>query len=863
LQLQRGTRLGAYEIDEPLGSGGMGEVYRARDERLNRSVAIKILPAQRATTRDGIARFEREARAASALNHPHILHIYDIGSTRISEDSEPIHYIAMELVDGEILRTKIERRTDFRQLLEPLIDVAEALAKAHAAGIIHRDLKPENIMISRDGYAKVLDFGLAKLMDGPADLDAAAQTLARTGSGIVLGTVGYMSPEQVDGKPVDARTDIFSFGCILHEAVTDTRAFSGRSAVDTMHRILHNDPPPMPGVSPDLQRIVRKCLAKDPAQRYQHIKEVAVDLREVRRLLESGSAASRRRSVAAWAVFGGIAVLIVLAAIGVIITARQPLPPAPVVQPFSAIDIERATFTGDVATSAISRSGHYLAYTRTTGNQSSLWLKQFKTDADVQLIRPGDLKVGYVSFSPDEDYIYFLAVGDVYRIPTVGGSPQKIMQGVTTSITFAPDGRRFAFVRRPAEHKNEMVTADLDGGNEQVVYSGEESIWSPAWSPRGDEIVCLSFEVKRQPVSLSVVNPRDHKLSILRETHAVHVWMPDGTALIAPKVFPEPSQQLRYVPYPRGKERRITTDLSNYIGASVTADGRTIASVQQQGSRSIWLLPGGDFSASKQLTPAITGRSDGVGMVWAPNGTLIYFAVDREIHLNSLSPEASPKTLWSEPYIGIMLSSPPSISADGKKIAYTSHTDGSIWIIDADGGNRRRLTNGEADLDPAFLPDGSAVIYTMYKRQGKENPMLLTAGVRKVSVSGGTPTILVENVNLARLSPEGKRLVMWRPGFPQRLMLTAIDGSGARELPPFSNARSGARFQWSPDSASIDYISDDSQLWRQPLNGGPARKLTNVPDGIDEFAWSRDGSQLAVRRDTQSSDVVLIRDRRR
>src|SRR5712691_6035115 len=226
----------------------MGEVYRARDPRLNRSIAIKVLSAQRSATRESLARFEREARAASALNHPHILHVYDIGSATLSDESE-VHYIAMELIDGETLRRKFERRVPFHELLEPLIDVAEALAKAHAAGIIHRDLKPENIMIAKDGYAKVLDFGLAKLTErkevAEGGTSALTATQEKTREGAVMGTVGYMSPEQVQGRVVDHRSDMFSFGCILYEAATRTRPFSADSDVETMHKILRDKPTPI------------------------------------------------------------------------------------------------------------------------------------------------------------------------------------------------------------------------------------------------------------------------------------------------------------------------------------------------------------------------------------------------------------------------------------------------------------------------------------------------------------------------------------------------------------------------------------------------------------------------------------------
>lgn len=266
-------------------------MYRARDGRLDRSVAIKILRAELSQNTDAIARFEQEARAASSLNHPHILHIYDVGQAQLDPASAPFHYMAMELVDGETLREKIDQNTPLKRLLDPLIQVADALSKAHDAGIVHRDLKPENIIISRDGYAKVLDFGLAKLVGNRAiagglqESDATARH-AYTASGVILGTVGYMSPEQVEGKPVDQRSDTFSFGCILYEVVTGARAFRGRSAIETLNRIVSEEPASIgslrPGAPLAIQRIVRRCLSKEREERYQSIQDVAIELRELK-----------------------------------------------------------------------------------------------------------------------------------------------------------------------------------------------------------------------------------------------------------------------------------------------------------------------------------------------------------------------------------------------------------------------------------------------------------------------------------------------------------------------------------------------------------------------------------------------------
>src|SRR5882762_58775 len=298
-ELSANTTLSHYQIRAQIGAGGMGEVYLAQDTKLDRKVALKILPADVGTNRDRMERFVREAKSAAALNHPNIAHIYEIG------ESNGTHFIAMEFIDGETLRVKIHRgKAPLPKLLKYLIQVAQGLSKAHAAGIVHRDLKPENIMITRDDYAKVLDFGLAKLVEpqrtfesGQAGSSDVATAIMRQQSipGMVMGTIGYMSPEQASGRvnEIDHRSDIFSFGCILFEAATGQRAFEGKDAVDSLNKIIREPVAPISELNPlapaDLQRVVRRCLAKDPDERYQTIKDVAIELKEVRRELKDSA----------------------------------------------------------------------------------------------------------------------------------------------------------------------------------------------------------------------------------------------------------------------------------------------------------------------------------------------------------------------------------------------------------------------------------------------------------------------------------------------------------------------------------------------------------------------------------------------
>src|SRR5438270_8150870 len=293
MALAPGTKLGRYEIRSKIGEGGMGEVNRAQDTKLDRKVALKILPAEVSSHRERMDRFIREAKAAAALNHPNIAHIYEIG------ESEGLHFIAMEFIDGQTLHQAIRNQTELRKLLRYLQHTAQGLAKAHAGGIVHRDLKPDNIMITRDGHAKILDFGLAKLIEpqeqtiGSDEIASELETALQSTPGIIRGTVGYMSPEQARGetREVDHRSDIFSFGCLLYEAATGRRAFAGKDPIDSLHKIIHGPTPVIKEVNPnapdELQRIVRRCLAKDPEDRYQTIKDVAIEIKELRRDLET------------------------------------------------------------------------------------------------------------------------------------------------------------------------------------------------------------------------------------------------------------------------------------------------------------------------------------------------------------------------------------------------------------------------------------------------------------------------------------------------------------------------------------------------------------------------------------------------
>src|SRR5882724_1059476 len=464
MSIAAGSRISRYEIVSKLGVGGMGEVYKAHDTSLDRNVALKILPPDLVQDPDRVRRFVQEAKSASALSHPHIITIYEIGEIKVdpgqvmeskdsgaksSEYSAPtvssdIHFIAMELVDGETLHAKIYReKVELKKLLEYLIQVSDGLAKAHSSGIVHRDLKPDNIMVTHDEYAKILDFGLAKLVEqqkpeSAADDITEADTaiMQRTQAGVVMGTVGYMSPEQVQGKTVDFRSDIFSFGCVLYECATRHKPFEGESMIDTLHKIVYTPPPPPTEFNPDvpdeLQRIIRKCLAKDPDERYQSMKDVAVDLRQLKREYDSGAVITGAHAAVAhstgahaglptgymsapavaplekpktnrWlpiAVAFGIIVVVVGGVFVYKTFLAKPSHPT-----YQSITFSRLTNSGKITGISISPDGKYVVYAMSDGGLQSAWVRQVATSTNVPIIPGTQANFGGFTFTADGNYV--------------------------------------------------------------------------------------------------------------------------------------------------------------------------------------------------------------------------------------------------------------------------------------------------------------------------------------------------------------------------------------------------------------------------------------------------------------------------
>ena len=625
--LQPEDRLAHYRIVGPLGAGGMGEVYLAQDQTLERNVALKVLPQELVRSEERVRRFVQEAKSASSLNHPNIITIYEIGQDQVypasgEASTGSVQYISMELVSGRTLGAKIhEEKTDLRTLLGFLAQAAEGIAKAHAAGIVHRDLKPGNIMVSDDGFAKVLDFGLAKLTEqrsGEASATAMTEVGDRTAEGAVLGTVHYMSPEQVQGKSVDHRSDVFSFGCMLYEAATRRRPFSAESNVETMHKILHEKPQPIEeinaAVPAEVRRLVRRCLNKTPDQRLQSMKDLAIELREIvdeydalsasatSATTGSGSVAAipaRRARVSPLVV---VALIIAAAGIGYgVWSARRG--GESVEQPFQNMRATTQTSRGDVVSGALSADGRYLAYIAGAAGRSTLRVRQVATGSDVEVLPVQDASLESPSFSPDGNYLFYLkrsreraSYRSLMRVPSLGGTEEERGFDVDSRVTFSPDGRRVCFMRGvPQENRSALIVRDLEAGTEREfadIRAPETIGGAPSWSPDGKRIAVFTIQAPPKSQSTLVMfdaetGTREDFLTRRNAFFSDVAWTPDGRGLVAVGTVVDEGirSQVFIVTYPGGKMRRVTNDFDVYIGATVAGGDLAIASHARERDR--------------------------------------------------------------------------------------------------------------------------------------------------------------------------------------------------------------------------------------------------------------------------------------
>ena len=929
-----GKRLGRYEIRSLLGVGGMGEVYLAQDTQLRRPVALKLLPPEFTLNDERLARFQQEAFAASALNHPNILTIYEVGS------QEGVYFIATEFIDGVSLRERMAKEPlTLEQLLDIGGQIASALAAAHAAGIVHRDMKPENVMVRRDGYVKVLDFGLAKLTESQgshSDSDAATMQMVRTDPGKVMGTPHYMSPEQARGFEVDARTDIWSLGVMLYELAAGRVPFGGPSGGDILVSILSNEPIPLQRYSPDipseLQRIVRKALRKDAEERYQLVKELGLDLKTLRRELDfnaqlevsqqpsspalPGSGLSTTRSgvrdaasvsptteitppkVTSTAEYlvgeikshGGIVALLV-GAIGVvtlgivlIVAYRWSTTETSTTKTVGlsrSMKIARLTSTGTADKAAISPDGKYLVHVASENGQQSLRVRQVSTNSDVQIVPPSDVHYAGLTFARDGDFIYYVAAektgstANLYQIPGLGGNPRRLISDVGSAVTFSPDGQQLAFIRNlPDAGQDVLMIAGANGGGERqlAIRKLPNFLSSVAWSPDGKTIACGagSFvpSYNTYVVELEVESGREKQIGTQTWMFMGQLaWAADGRALILGASEQEAgsfeAQQIWYLSYPQGEARRVTNDLNNYTGVSLTTDSNRLVTVQSETSSSIWLAPNADANRATRTTSG-AGQIDGRdGLAWTREGKIVYASnASGNLDLWMMNADGSQQRQLTE---NSRINNHPAVSPDDRYIIFTSDRAGTpnIWRTDLDGSNASQLTSGSGEDHPQFSPDGKWVVYTLL---GAGKPTLW-----RVSIDGGASQQLTDKYTAAAVfSPDGKSIAcLYReeqPNSPLKLAIFPLAGGQPTRVfdtPVFTEEVSQVPPpRWTTDGRALTYVVTSggiSDIWLQPINGNRSNSVTGFKsDRIFSFEWSRDGKQLLVARGMVASDVVLI-----
>lgn len=886
IRLRPGVRLGPYRIEAVAGEGAMGRVYRATDLRLGRPVALKVLPEEFTNQRERMARLAQEAKAASSLNHPNIVTVYEVGEQlvmtsgqhRIADLTDPnarvVPFIAMEFVDGQSLRELLGGGPlSEKKSMDFAVQAAEALMRAHEAGIVHRDLKPDNLMIRTDGYLKILDFGLARVTPSATEVSKAD---TYDGGYFVVGTASYMSPEQARGKPLDGRSDIFSLGVVLYEALSGRSPFSGESAVDTLSAVLHQDPLPLaevaPNVSRDLARAVERCLAKDPEERYQSMRDLSLELKSLRRDFESGLISSRSRVLAETAPSRRVRNLLRVAAaallaavpVALVLGSKMARPP---------VSVSRLTSSGRAFSPAISPDGTVAAYLE-EGDPRRLLLRHIGSNTALA-IDTGGISPAFPEFSSDGSSIYFSAMApdgsaSLFRAATLGGAPQRLGAGYRPIPS--PDGKRLAFLcDRPGPHPFfELCVSGGNGDQVRCANAGppppdafaytwkadSRSLRVVRWTPDGVSLLG-TFDPAEPSIAYS---SRDaDRLDFMVSGFRIDVFRGD-LYLTGSKIFNRGGNLRRRAG--RAVER-VTTGLSDFRGLSIDASGQTALTADFRESSNIYALrlsgdPVGDAGRAQILTAENEGD---YRPVWSPDGRRIAFISTRTGHrsvwmMNSDGSGARELTPGSEDYGW------PAWSPDGRFLSFSGTRAGNheLYLEDGGGGELRRLTSSKNFNGQAWwAPDGRWLIYESADDAG--NPLL-----KKISSTGGAPEVFANaDLEFPSISPDGALLAATtEPASREEIPVRVLRLSDKKVIFETRIALPSHLMTWTPDARALVAVLPDGpateNVFRIPIDGGAPIRLTQFPPRwqLSGCALDASGEALLVTRQRNNSDIVVI-----
>ncbi len=880
-QLKTGARIGPYEVLSPIGAGGMGEVYRAKDTRLGREVAIKVLPRALAQDHERVGRLRREAQMLAAFNHTNIAAIHGF-----EETAEGVA-LALEYIEGEDLQQRLRRgpipideaRSIARQ-------VAEGLEAAHEKGIVHRDLKPANIKVTPEGQVKVLDFGLAKAFDEGAGAPSGSHevthspTLSRyaTEAGIILGTAAYMSPEQARGKTIDKRADIWSFGVVLFEMLSGRRLFTGETASDTLAAVLRQDidwsllPKDVPAA---FRQLIERCLERDPKKRLRDIGEARIALESPEATPGPAATTDSALSRRAWL---GVAGAGVAGFAGGLVIGFGSRGRATAVTSGSTLSITSITGSGNVIEAAISPDGRYVAYVESDQGLQSLWLLQLAGGQTLRLTP--DAVVGFWghTFAPDGNAIIYGqkgandTEGSLYSISTLGGTPKRLLGNLDSQVSFSPDGRRFAYTRtrHPSAEETALMVANADGSDAKALAAfklpdmvGNIFFSAPAWSPDGEVIAASVFrrpsvqggDSKAWLVGVRVATGEVFTISDPGWYLAAQsAWRPDGRSLLViARKADQPVTQIWSVDFPGGAARQVTSDLNDHRILSLTRDGKTLVSVSGDVSSAVYL-----DSRRGSVKPRRISRSKFDGF----NGAA--FAGPREIaYTASVGPALS---LWKCGLDGSNRLPIATLNPDEDVQSIQTAPDGAIYYVirrpkgveiravSGDGGSPRTVVSDARFERFSLLPDGGV----LFSRSVGGAPRLFRA-----DPGGGEAKPIVEGVAFTPAAdPAGKRVAYYFFDEKNQFRVGIADLATGKRLRDFlaEPVTSNSRLILRDEGVYLNTVTGDrANVWLQPLDGKPARKVTNYEDQLlFEFDLAREGEAMLVVRGPRVRNAQII-----